>query len=55
LYSKYNHMFLGIVIGFAAGFVTGALVFRNNAKAANSAIATVQTDAQVVATDAKKI
>ena len=35
-------MFLGIIIGFAAGFVVGALVFRNNSKAANAAIATAQ-------------
>ena len=48
-------MFLGLVIGFAAGFVVGALVFRNNTKAANAAIATVQADAQTVATEAKKI
>lgn len=55
MYSKYNNMFLGLVIGFAAGFVIGALVFRNNAKSANAAIATVQADATTIAADAKKV
>lgn len=38
-----------------AAFVLGALVFRNNAKAANAAIATVQTDASNVASAAKSV
>lgn len=36
-------------------FVAGALVFRNNAKAANAAIATVQSDASKVASTAKSV
>ena len=35
--------------GFVAGFIVGALVYRNNAKAANKAI----TDAQNLAAQAK--
>jgi hypothetical protein len=53
-------LFLLIVTHIAA-FVAGALIFRNNAKAANAAISTVQSDAtkvtsvaSTVAADVKK-
>lgn len=36
-------------------FVAGALVFRNNAKAANSAISTVQSDASKVTSAAAAV
>ena len=48
-------MFLGLIIGFAAGFVVGALVFKNNAKAATAALASIQADVNTVATDVKKV
>lgn len=38
-----------------AAFVIGALVFRNNASAANKVIATAQTDASNVASAAKGV
>jgi hypothetical protein len=52
-----------LIVGAAvAGFVIGALVFRNNSVAINKDISTVQTDASkvetaagAVATDVKKV
>lgn len=38
-----------------AAFVIGALVFRNNSKAANAAISTVQSDASKVASAASAV
>lgn len=47
-------MLLDIII-FVGGFVIGALVFRNNAKAANADIAKVQADAKAVSTTASTV
>lgn len=38
-----------------AAFVIGALVFRNNSKAANAAISTVQSDASKVTSAANAV
>lgn len=43
------------IIFFAGGFVIGALVFRNNAKAANADIAKVQAVAGAVSTAATTV
>jgi uncharacterized membrane-anchored protein YhcB (DUF1043 family) len=43
------------IVTFVAGFVIGALVFRNNATKANAAIATAQTDVAKVETVTKAL
>jgi len=54
LYYKTKSMIVDIIL-FVGGFVIGALVFRNNAKAANADIAKVQADASAVSTAASTV
>ena len=48
-------LILVLIATHISAFVAGALVFRNNEKAANTAINTVQSDASKVASTASSV